>query len=465
MRFWLLVCSVLVLGCRSRDLPPNIVLIVLDTTRPDRLSAYGHEAPTTPFLKSFAKSGVRYERSWSVSSWTLPSHATMFTGVHPDVHQATQETQEMLGKVDTVAERLQRSGYQTAGFTNNPWVSEKVGLSRGFQTFSHMWVLRKERRAQTEPLTRNATLVEVERWMEEDLSSRKPFFVFINLIQPHLPYTPSQNAAKHFFDSTADYNAASKRFEGAGKLTVRHYQGIKPLSGKDWGALKALYEGELRQVDHVTKQLVNLLKSAREQETVVIITSDHGEHHNEHGHFAHVFSLYEELVRVPMLISGPGFEAGAVVEEPVSLLDLAPTILAIAGSSTDDLTGVDLRGAIPAERTLPLSYNWPSQALQGFPDEMKTGEALAPYRRGLRGAVHYPYKLIRGSDGEELYFNLESDPAEMVPLAPMVVPESIRAALDATTGTPAGSTEAATTADPGLDETTAEELRLLGYIE
>jgi arylsulfatase A-like enzyme len=461
MRLWLLLLVVMTLGCRRGEQPPNIVLIVLDTTRSDRLSAYGYEHQTTPFLEKFAAHGVRFTQAWSVSSWTLPSHATMFTGVHPDVHGATQENFAISEDLTTLAERLQKSGYQTAGFSNNPWVSHRVGLSRGFDHFAEMWELKGER----EQTGRHATLEEIERWRSDSLDSGKPFFAFINLIEPHLPYSPPVETGRRFFESPAAFREADAHFSEAGKLTVRHYRGEEPLTGEEWSDLGALYEGELYRVDQVARKILSVLEGVREGHTVVIITADHGEHHNEHSHIGHVFSLYEPLVHIPMLASGPGFTPGTVREEAVSLLDIAPTILSIAGASTrglDDL-GVDLRGAISA-RTLPLTYGWPRQALRGFPVDMKTGPALAGYRRALRGAVHYPYKLIRGSDGEEVYYNLRNDPGENVPLDVAVIPEAIRASLDATAGIPSGLHDESDDTEE-LDSTTAEELRLLGYIE
>lgn len=465
MTVWLLGILVLAMGCRRGETPPNIILIVLDTTRSDRLSVYGHEEQTSPFLESFAGRGVRFDQAWSVSSWTLPSHATMFTGVHPDVHGATQENFTVSEDVQTLAERLKASGYQTAGFSNNPWVSHRVGLGRGFDHYSEMWVVKKTR----EKTGRHATLDEIDAWMDETLSKRKPFFVFVNLIEPHLPYKPPTDAGRIFFDDTDDFRRADRHFDAAGKLTVRHYRDEDPISRREWRDLQGLYDGELRRVDQITRKILKRLEAVREGETVVIITADHGEHHNEHDHLGHVFSLYEPLVHIPMLISGPGFASGAVRSEPVSLLDIAPTVLSIAGSSTEGMSdiGQDLRGTLPADRTLPLTYGWPQQALQGFPEDLKTGERLSGYRRSLRGAVQYPYKLIRGSDGEEVIYHLRNDPGENVPLDAEAVPPSVLEALKRVAGSPTGQAgeESAEVPEQELDSTTEEELRLLGYIE
>ena len=465
MKLWLLVMLALGMGCRRGETPPNIVLIVLDTTRSDRLSVYGHDEKTSPFLESFAGRGVRFEQAWSVSSWTLPSHATMFTGVHPDVHGATQENFSVSEDVQTLAERLKASGYQTAGFSNNPWVSHRVGLGRGFDHYSEMWVVKKTR----EKTGRHATLDEIDAWMEQTLSKREPFFVFVNLIEPHLPYKPPVDAGRHFFEDTDDYRRADRHFDAAGKLTVRHYRDEDPLSRREWRDLEGLYEGELRRVDQITRKILKRLEAVREGETVVIITADHGEHHNEHDHLGHVFSLYEPLVHIPMLISGPGFASGAVRSEPVSLLDIAPTVLSLAGSSTEGMSdiGRDLRGELPTDRTLPLTYGWPQQALQGFPEDLKTGEQLSEHRRALRGAVQYPYKLIRGSDGEEVFYHLRNDPGENVPLETAAIPQDVIEALKSVAGTPSGRPGDAGIQAPEqeLDSTTEEELRLLGYIE
>jgi len=292
-RFALLAVLALLslVGCGNRDSRPNLVLVVLDTTRADRLSVYGHDKPTTPYLEDFAEKGVRFDRAWSVSSWTLPSHASMFTGVMPAIHGADQEHYKIRSVIPTLAEILSESGYQTAGFTNNPWVSSQKGdLDRGFEHFENIWANRKERKLWA--MGNHPTVWAVKKWSMLTAKRSQPFFAFINLIEPHLSYKPPKEEGQIFFKDEQAYERAMRASPRASRVMARHYQRRKPLEKSLIAIMKRLYDGELRRVDTVAGQIIDALQRAGGAEnTIVIVTDDHGVHHVEYGHLGHVYSL------------------------------------------------------------------------------------------------------------------------------------------------------------------------------
>ena len=441
---------------------PNLVLIVMDTTRADRLSVYGHEADTSPQLAALAAQGTRFERAWSVSSWTLPSHASLLTGQPPDIHGADQEHYKIRPEVPTLAEQLSASGYQTAGFSNNPWVGKRSHLSRGFAVFEDMWRGREDRRSWWKTHGAHPTVAAARAWQRE-VGEEQPYFAFINLIEPHLPYRPPEADGEPFFPSEEAFVRARDSFPKANRLMARHYRGEKPLSDNEWDDLRALYDGELHRVDTVAAELARVLTGKR-RETLVIITADHGEHISEHGLMGHVFSLHEEVVRVPLLLVGAGVAAGATRDEPASLLDVYTTLAAAAGLEVAS-PGLDLRQPLPAEgeRTLTLSYAWPRLAIDSLPQHVTSAEAMQPYLRALRGAVDGRWKVIRGSDGVEWWYDLSRDPHELHPLALEEVPEAVVARLRAAAGEPRGKSE--DDGEQGYDPETEAELRSLGYLD
>ncbi|MEL6349683.1 MAG: sulfatase [Myxococcota bacterium] len=444
------------------DPRPNIVVVVLDTTRADRLSANGYGHQTTPYLEQMAAQGTRFSRAWSTSSWTLPSHASLFTGLTPDRHGADQETQQLALDARTLAEVLGESGYQTFGVSNNPWVTESNGLSQGFEVFNDVWALPRQRLRRR--LGFDPNVQSVRRWMRREMDDARPFFVFINLINPHLPYVPDANHGEPFFASADAFDEASRRHPSAVRLIAQHYRGAKPFPPAFFDQLGRLYDGEIRGMDALVEQMVEPLVDARgPAETLVIVTSDHGEHLGEHGHVAHLFSLYEELVRIPMLARGPGFSAGTVQSNPASILDVHATVLAAAGLPSTESQGLDLRQPLPEDRILRLSLAWPRQSLDSLPVHVKESEPFQKHIRSQRAAVGRGYKLLRVYGEPDQYFNLLADPGEQQILSTTYVPEDIAAALQAAVGVPAGPREAVESAP--IDAEREEQLRKLGYLE
>ena len=309
---------------------PNVILITVDTLRADHLGSYGYQRPTSPYLDSLAASGTRYEDAVAPAAWTKPSTGTILTGLYPSRHGALYHGSELHTPpgCKTLAEAFRDAGYVTAAFVSNPNVKKIFKFDRGFQEFFDSPV----EDTVTLSTFRNAVigniLTEITRyqfnwkyendvrqinnhafsWLERN-NDRK-FFLYLHYIDPHEPYAPPREYAEQF--------ARDHGF-------VLHND-RKRLVGTD------LYDGEIRYTDDNLLELSNLLKRLKRlDDTVIVVTSDHGEEFFEHGTLGHGFSLYQEVVHVPLIASGPGIEKGKVVKSPVAIVDLAATILDIVG--------------------------------------------------------------------------------------------------------------------------------------
>lgn len=413
-----LVVALLAFACSKPK--PNVVIVVLDTARPDALSVYGAPRPTSPFLEEFAKAGTVYERAYSSSGWTLPAHATLFTGALPSVHRATQTNPKLEPSLPTLAERLASAGYSTAGFSNNPWVAEHTGLARGFQRFVDKWEKREHWNDAPET---HPTVQSVRAWLDETKTEAKPFFLFVNLIEPHMPYLPPLSAAAPFFASENEAANAANHFFERGKpfgVVARHYQGDLPLLKEEWAALESLYAGELRYTDSIVRAIVAAVDArAKGEDTLVFLVSDHGESFGDHGHISHNFHLYDSNVRVALLARGPGIAAGARETKLAQLADVYTTAAAAAGLAPGEhVVGVDLRKPLPAARVLYAALDRPVISFAALPESLIASGRMKRYDRELEAVIGPRWKLIRGSDGSEELYDLLSDPKEEHALAP-----------------------------------------------
>jgi len=410
---------------------PNVVVIVLDTVRPDYLSAYGAPQPTSPFLKSFAAKGTLYEQAWSTSPWTLPAHASLFSGTEPAFHRATQSTEHVAQDVPLLAERLQAAGYQTVGLTNNNWISKATGLDRGFDLLRDQWDIRQRRRSEG---ASHPTVQALKELFQHGREAQRPLFLFVNLTDAHMPYLPHwDEEAKPFFESTKAWeNAINLLFPDAGSALLARNYGGKPLEPAELEALKNLYRGAIRRADRITEALMALVDQHLDPaNTLVFVLSDHGENLGEHGHLSHIFNLYESNLRIALLARGPGFAAGTREPHPVQITDLYPTILHAAGLEPESsCIGLDLHGALPAQRLLGASLERPVVSLGTFPEALQRSGVLARFDRELESALFGGKKQILAGDGSCERYDLEQDPGELN-LLPQLPAESEKATADA----------------------------------
>jgi arylsulfatase A-like enzyme len=443
-------------AARLRPSPegPNVLLIVLDTTRRDHLSLHGHERATTPRLDAFAADATVYDRAYSTSGWTCSAHASMFTGLFPESHGVTQESWIVRPEHLTLAELLWEAGYRTAAIVGNPMVGRSFGFDQGFDEFHENWRAPEPDGAADHPAVRG---------LQRLLTSGERFFAFVNLIEPHTPYTSGPHLGAY-------------RTHPEIELTNNHWRafftGRAQFGPDELEHLAQLYDGELRFTDEILGHLFDSLETAGAlDETLVVVTSDHGEHFGEHGLVDHVFNLYEVNVRVPLVVRHPAAFPRARRDEPVQVHDLFPTILGLAGARVPDHQGLDLTGAIDPQRPLFLSYGHPLQAFGAIGVEGSRSPLLDPYRRRLYALRAGDHKLIVGDDGREELYDLARDPDEDEDLAGTPAGDALIDGLRTELRELAaryrriGPVPAAPAGGAALDAETLEALRDLGYAE
>lgn len=451
----------------------NVMVIVLDSVRSDHLSCYGYGRPTTPHVDRIAGEGVRFDRAYATSCWTLPSHASLFTGRYPWQHHVDLDRQTLGPEHETMAGFLRERGYATASFSCNGFVTKHTELTRGFDLSADVEGMREGR----DPVSRLIRFAQWywKKWTARDRGARRatrsilewldardrdrPFFLFVNYMDCHLPYA-LRGAARHRFLDRADRKrAAALPLDPFGVMA-----GAVPFAEKDVELLKSLYDGCLRYLDsHVGAIDGRLREEGIDDRTLFVVTSDHGESFGEHGLFDHQYGLYEELVRVPLILRLPGRErAGEVSSRLVQLVDLFPTVAELLGeewSGSGDPAPRSVFSSGPRAAAL-AEYLVPNvRAIRRrFPDA-----DVSAYDRGLRALIEERYKLILAEDGGTELYDLAADPGETrdVSEARPEVTAELRRRLEGI-GAPWGSREAA--GDETDMELLRERLEALGYL-
>lgn len=426
---------------------PNILLIVWDTVRSDYVSAYGHEMPTTPKLDAWAKGARVFEDCISPGSTTLPTHASIFTGLLPTEHGVSHARERLDDSFDTLAEHLQRGGYRTYLFSANNFISDDFGFTQGFEKSEHPWSERFAARAfeivkakvaadrsseLTDRMARGpefairvrqnikaAGELAVEGvcdWLKEG-DAKKPYFVFVNWMEAHRQLIPARKYRERFM--TPAQVEQSYKIDRRWSTTWEYTAGLREFSGDEIALTRATYEAAIAELDDLFSSMLDGLRAAgRLDNTVVIVTSDHGEHLGEHHMLDHQFSVYEELLRVPLIIHDPrGFPAGRE-GRPVMTQDLFATLLGRAGLPVPRTArhSIDLRTPQAAR---PRLSEYPAAMLDPLKDLLKAHPDfdLKPWARSLRVWRNGDFKLIRSSDGRHELYNLKLDPHEQKNLA------------------------------------------------
>jgi len=370
--------------------PPNVTLIVIDTLRPDHLGLHGYPRETSPHLDAFAAEAIVFDRWYANAPWTKPSVASLFTSLWPSQHRADQESSSsrLAGSLTTLAEILRAAGYATGGFSENPHVGAETGFAQGFDTFEN----RRRFRSDSRWVVREA-----RQWLERRDGSR-PFFLYLHFLDPHGPYADPDSA-----DFVAGLQTRNP-FVARGRVgpLVRDGKLVAAVTPGDALYLAALYDAEIRAIDRAVGDVFALLRENQSwDETLVAVTSDHGEEFLEHGLLKHGYHLYEEALRVPMLWRIPG-TPGRRIEAPAQHVDFAPTLLARLGvDPPPDLQGRRLSEIAPAADSVGET---PAQPVR----------AQSIWRGIHRSAVRDGrWKLIADlrSGRRELY-DLDADPRE-----------------------------------------------------
>ncbi len=461
--FGLALAPLLALGCSPP--PPSMLLFVFDTTRADAVSAYGHRAGTTPVADALASEGLLYARAYSQASWTLPSHATLFTGLSPDRHGMGWRLTRAPDALQTVAETLRDAGYQTFGVSENPWISDPFNMTQGFDRFVS---------ASAEP---DAVEEAVRSWLgERDVE--RPFFVFVNVVDPHEPHEVREETRFLPPGVTPSIARSVAGIQVPWKEMCRHRS---PRPGRRAWILRGLYHQSVAAADGKLGRVRELLVGA-DPSLISVVTADHGEHFGEHGLVSHSFSVREELLRVPLIIvHGIPAAAPAVIDEVVSLADVAPSISVWAGldapvASTGRPLPTSAGGPGP-QRSLVARYEDPEDfADEGEPSYAKSMRSAAallrsecteewPVHGGMRALVRYPFKLIAFDRYPDELYDVDRDPGEQHDLAserPDVV-AAMRAELERSAGdAPEPGPGAAPSGE--LPDDLRRRLRELGYL-
>ncbi len=383
---------------------PDVVLLVLDALRADRLGAQRNGQPLTPFLDEFGKTSLVFTNAIAQSSWTRPSMATLFTSLHVDAHQVYYDSpQDETGKtradvlsekLDTLAEYLKANGYRTAGVQTNGNLKRELGFAQGFDSYEYF------------PDAPAAQITDAAIKSLGTMGDRGPRFLYVHYIDPHLPYVPPE-----FYRTllgwplkiTPEETAIVTDFMGYFNDYLEFVTGLQPapkypqLSEEGREAVRLLYDGEVRYTDDEVRRLLGAVR-AQWPKALIIITADHGEHLWEHKSLSHSTTLYDELTRVPLIVNAPGLDPGRT-GKPVGLVDLMPSIAERLGTAPQPWwQGRSIFGEIPGDRVL-FSHT----------------EGTAPkYNISLEMAQQGALKLIvnhKREDADELY-DLAADPHE-----------------------------------------------------
>jgi len=303
---------------------PNIVLVVVDTLRADRLAAYGDTRDRTPFLTDLARRATVFANAYTASTWTVPSVASLFTSRYPTQHQVAGFQSHFAPSETLLAERLSAMGYLAGGFTANFQLDARAGYDRGFHTWTSFPSVDK---LPAEDLRREALA-----WIDANRppASDRPVFLFLQFMEPHSPYRPPATVRERLRASEpADVDADVAN----GKLVGLHFDQLSPA---EVTLLELLYDEEVMTVDSELRQLFDDLAARHLLDgAIVIVTSDHGEEFMEHRLLLHGFTLYEQALRVPLLLLLPGDPGGSRVTANVSLIDVAPTLLDVLGAASE----------------------------------------------------------------------------------------------------------------------------------
>jgi arylsulfatase A-like enzyme len=366
----------------ARPSPPttsraNVILISVDTLRADRLGSYGYDRPTSPAIDRLASRGVRFANAIAESSWTLPSHMSLMTGLHPTTHGLTAyKGQALSEQTPLLAQVVRTAGYRCFAFTGGGFVSDTWGFGRGFEQYEEdlgkpldaVLASAKERIAAVPPDAR--------------------YFLFLHTYAVHSPYDPPERYALMFRTrSEGDYLSTKLQPDMLNRMKLTSGQ-VQFVSDQ--------YDADIRAADDHLGDFFSWLEQRDAfRDTIVILLSDHGEELGEHGLIGHGSTLYIEVLRIPLILVAPGITP-RVVREPVGLMDVMPTVLDMLGVASPPMEGRSLAPLLRAEAT-------------GDEERPRFSELTGK----LRSVVSGTYHLISDPNGaSRQLFDLRRDPME-----------------------------------------------------
>jgi len=419
---------------------PNILLIVLDSVRQDHLTPYGYERSTTPELETLCRSATRYDQAIAAAPWTPPSHGAMFTGQYPSHCGVFGRQPELSTDQPILADELSKVGYNTYGYSNSHHISPRNGFDYGFGQYHDILSLPRIAGQPFEPSVSFFKTTAMHLYREYDLSyfqlnrlkrsisqEVEPFFAFINLNSAHAPYDPPPAFESRFevsLDLTNGVDESAAR-SVATQAGYEYMMGEIPMTDAEWELVESWYDAEIAYLDALLGELFDSLRSQNLfDETMIIITSDHGEHFGENGLAYHQFSLSDVLLNVPLIIKWPGQQKGKSSDELISLTDVPATCLDLStGQVPETMDGRSLYSdpepdAVFAEYGRPYSgvlNNLVSAMFSAFDIESESiAERLAQYQdridrydRGLQAVRTTDHKLVRSTNGTTRLFDVD----------------------------------------------------------
>jgi arylsulfatase A-like enzyme len=474
---------------------PHVLWIVLDTVRPDRMSGYGHSRQTTPFLEQWERHAVTFDHAVANGMWTVPSHASMFTGLSVREHGVDHANLRLADDVATVADVLAANGYATASFSNNPWISRETNLAKGFGDCRLLYHLRRMQRFSLDQVCENWGFVPrlpwldgdygaamtnqlIGRWLDARADDGRPVFVFVNYMEAHLPYSVPRAYRERFMtpEQVRRSYALRKRAYGSivSVMDLRfNIDGSEFMPASDREVLRRQYEAAVCYLDERVRELIGMFaQRGMLDDTLVVITSDHGEYLGTHGLWSHRFMTYDDVARVALLLREPHRQEGARIATPVQLSELYPTVLE---------TALGPEAGVPVRRG---QRNLLEVAANGGPVRLAVTEYSGPSsstlerakRSGRPAALHAVepqiavqgdrYKLIVSNDGLRELFDLHEDPAELDNCIDREADEAKRlaAAAESWLGATAAHETAPDASQPAMQDPMIDALKRLGYL-
>ncbi|UCE42592.1 MAG: sulfatase [Candidatus Aminicenantes bacterium] len=444
----------------------NIILISLDTVRPDHLGCYGYQRNTSPAIDRLASDSVLFENAYSTTSWTLPGHVSLLTSLDCRNHQVYFPLQKMNPDTPTLADILRAQQFYCAAFTGGGYLSETYGFSKGFDSYQEIRLHGDQaiRLDEAERLAQLAT-----RWLEDN--EEKKFFLFLHTYQPHDPYANHSSIGKEFLEKKAEW----EQVKLGSLLDERGGRFYAQFSEEEKQNIIALYDGDIKHTDtfFVLPIIDKLKELGLYKKSLIILTSDHGEEFFDHEAWLHDHSVYEEGIRIPLTVKFPDAEyKGSQIENIVRITDIVPTILDQLRIKTNEkqFDGISLFPLIKGKEKMSRTFV-SDIALREFtmaPSVISINKDNFKFILNKKISSPYIERLVRNFDGSQIeLYDLGKDPKETKNLAANIayrdlcfqLLDNINRLYEQTKKMEKGRDEVM------LDQSLRERLKALGYIK
>jgi len=403
---------------------PNILLMVADTQRAANLHCYGYEKPTSPTWDAVAGEGVLCEQNISPGIWSLPGYASMMTGVHVYTHRGDGDHEYVNDALPTIAELLSKAGYQTCGIMQNTWGSGAVGLDRGYEVYVDrgLYGAKAEGKGWTVPPMESKgaklNIETVEKWLD-DRDTDRPFFLFTIFAEPHATYHPPEKYIREFMMDGVSDDELKSVMERQSVIKVQAE--VVKYSPREWEILHCLNDAEVRTCDDNFAKILDALKQrGLYDDTVIILTSDHGDVMGDRPPWwGHLGEICDSLIHVPLVVRHPQlFDGGVRIPGITQTLDVFATMCEIAGADVPEPAAQQSRSLLAAakgeglrEFALAEAYT-PVQLMERVLRDAPDFD-IRRFNRSLKAWRSTTEKYVYSTDGHDEYYYLPTDPAQL----------------------------------------------------